>query len=158
MLLGGLWHGAAWHFVWWGAYHGLLLTAFHRFMSRKAARSAAHTVRSGPRFWLKVLLFFQLTCLGWLIFRVPDASLLPGWIALMASPTGWGDLAPAALWQLVVFALPLMVVDWLRYRRDDPEPWLKLGPAPTAALIVGLYFLIVLFGSPHAAQFIYFQF
>ncbi len=158
MLLGGLWHGAAWHFVWWGAYHGVLLTLFHRVLSRRDARAVAHTVRGGPAFWLKVVGFFQLTCLGWLIFRIPDASALPAWIGTLLQPTGWADLAPAAVWQLVALGVPLMVVDWIRYRRDDPEPWTALPAAPKAALIVALFYAIVLLGTPHAAQFIYFQF
>ena len=76
MLLGGLWHGAAWHFVVWGAYHGLLLCAFRPFESR------LHDYVSRGRFPLarRVALaipFFGLTLLGWLLFFVGDIRDIP---------------------------------------------------------------------------------
>ncbi|MGH9160163.1 MAG: MBOAT family O-acyltransferase, partial [Vicinamibacteraceae bacterium] len=69
MVLGGLWHGAAWHFVLWGAYHGGLL-ALHKLI-----------VRDGPilrlplRDALKIAGTFYLTCIGWLIFIISDGSV-----------------------------------------------------------------------------------
>lgn len=65
MFLGGLWHGAAWNYVWWGLYHGILLV-FHRLWSplsnRFFPKSLVINVTS-------VFCFFILTCYGWLIFR-----------------------------------------------------------------------------------------
>jgi len=70
MVLGGLWHGAAWNFVIWGFYQGALLAvhklliAERRFLSRPV--------------WdpLKVAFTFYLTCVGWLIFITPDLGRL----------------------------------------------------------------------------------
>ena len=74
MVLGGLWHGAAWTFVLWGVYHGLLLIVY-----RAADRAA------GLRSWLRGArlplarvrrwaVMFHLTCYGWLIFRARSAG------------------------------------------------------------------------------------
>src|SRR5215210_6891312 len=79
MVLGGLWHGAAWTFILWGLYHGLLLVLYRPFESVFAPASAAPepnrrfgaTGRVGAWF-----LMFHLTCFGWLIFRAPSLAKL----------------------------------------------------------------------------------
>jgi len=67
MLLGGLWHGAAWNFVIWGAFHGFLLTA-HRFFTtfkRSTSPFGSHLLLH----MIKAFFMFHLTCLGWIFFR-----------------------------------------------------------------------------------------
>jgi alginate O-acetyltransferase complex protein AlgI len=61
MLLGGLWHGAAWGFVMWGAFHGAWL-AIHRALFRE------RTLFAVPR-WVSRLATFHLVCIGWVFFR-----------------------------------------------------------------------------------------
>ena len=71
MLLGGLWHGAAWNFIIWGAYHGLLLSVYRAL--------GINTEREGyPKLKriLMTIFFFQLTCLGWLIFRAQNIETI----------------------------------------------------------------------------------
>ena len=64
MLLGGLWHGANWTFIAWGAYHGLLLAIERMFgVGRNADRSRLILVL--PR----IVLTFCLVCIGWVFFR-----------------------------------------------------------------------------------------
>jgi alginate O-acetyltransferase complex protein AlgI len=66
MLLGGLWHGAAWTFVAWGGMHGLALVA-HREWTRLAAPSLRGALR-----WLAVPLTFGWVLLAWVPFRAGD--------------------------------------------------------------------------------------
>jgi alginate O-acetyltransferase complex protein AlgI len=61
MLLGGLWHGAAWGFVLWGAFHGAWL-AIHRALFRD------RSVFPVPRL-ISVLVTFHLVCFAWVLFR-----------------------------------------------------------------------------------------
>jgi alginate O-acetyltransferase complex protein AlgI len=91
-LLSGLWHGAAWSFVLWGAYHGLFLSLDRLFWSRVAQRL--------PRL-LNVTLTFLVVCAGWLIFRSDDptqAATLAARLVGSGAPAGlpltllWGDL------------------------------------------------------------------
>ncbi|MEO6214028.1 MAG: MBOAT family O-acyltransferase, partial [Vicinamibacterales bacterium] len=68
MLLGGLWHGAAWTFVLWGAYHGVLLVIYRA--ARRIRTFDAWT--AGPGALARITswaVMFHLTCYGWLIFR-----------------------------------------------------------------------------------------
>jgi len=66
MLLGGLWHGASWNFVFWGSYHGILLICYNITGHRGTAKelSTANI--------LKGLFMFNLVCLGWLLFRAQN--------------------------------------------------------------------------------------
>ena len=74
MLLGGLWHGAAWNFVIWGAMHGILL-AFYRLRPRNAAKAdTTLTLKDIPQ----TIIFFHMVCLLWVFFRAPtfeDATI-----------------------------------------------------------------------------------
>jgi D-alanyl-lipoteichoic acid acyltransferase DltB (MBOAT superfamily) len=73
MLLGGLWHGAAWNFVIWGGLHGLLLMLHRQFRGPQTV-----TPRATVRNVIRILLFFHVTCALWIPFRAPslDATML----------------------------------------------------------------------------------
>ena len=73
MLLGGLWHGAAWTFMLWGGLHGFYLTVNHAF------RHATKGVTAPPKWHLplraaSVLLTFAATTLAWIVFRAQDLA------------------------------------------------------------------------------------
>jgi len=70
MLLAGLWHGATWNFVLWGAYQCVLLIIYN-LMTPWLSQINMPKGSWGEKFWFlaKVIFFFHLICLGWLIFR-----------------------------------------------------------------------------------------
>jgi alginate O-acetyltransferase complex protein AlgI len=72
MVLGGLWHGASWTFVVWGALHGAALAATRMWQrARKAHR--ARSVEAGPGWgrWLATIATFHFVCFAWIFFRAP---------------------------------------------------------------------------------------
>ncbi|MBM4203498.1 MAG: hypothetical protein FJ194_05020 [Gammaproteobacteria bacterium] len=71
MLLGGLRHGANWTFVLWGFYQGLILVIYRMLGVENAGAKSQGLVRA-----LHVLWFFQLTCIGWLIFRAQNLDTI----------------------------------------------------------------------------------
>ncbi len=77
MLLGGLWHGASWNFIIWGAMHGLMLG-----IERSMGRQAVYFKLRRP---FRVILTFLLVVLAWVFFR---AETLPGAIAYLGSMFG----------------------------------------------------------------------
>ncbi|MDT0628975.1 MBOAT family O-acyltransferase [Alteromonas sp. W364] len=83
MLLGGLWHGASWNFIIWGAYHGFLLSFY------KACKlESPERVKISGKVILKVFIFFHLTCLGWLIFRAQNVETISHFMYyIVTSPT-----------------------------------------------------------------------
>jgi alginate O-acetyltransferase complex protein AlgI len=84
-LLSGLWHGASWNFLVWGAYHGAFLT-LDRLGWQKISDSL-------PRF-IPVLLTFVLVTIGWVFFR---AETLHRAFELLAIMIGFGSSSAAAL-------------------------------------------------------------
>ncbi len=166
MLLGGLWHGAAWNFVAWGAYQGALL-AIHRALADRLERlGAASGVAAALWRVARLVGFFQLTCLGWVLFRVDHLSDVPlvaaSILDLIVHPT-----APsAALWfrwgWAATIVLPLIAMEIgeeLATRRGREARIGETWPWPPRLLLYNLLFAyIALFGATKANAFLYFQF
>jgi D-alanyl-lipoteichoic acid acyltransferase DltB (MBOAT superfamily) len=153
MVLGGLWHGAAWNFVLWGAYHGLLLAIFRRFAGR-----ATLEPQSGPGHWLRVLGYFHLTCFGWLLFR---AEGFDDFTHKLKSIVLFTDLQ--AFWSpdfglVLACAAPLFLFEYYQYRKDDLEPWLGWNAAGRIFWTVALLSALAIYKAPFQSPFIYFQF
>ena len=84
MLLGGLWHGAAWKFIAWGALHGGGLAVermLEPWIGRRALSPAAKIIGT--------LIVFHFVCLAWIFFRAEDFAVASLYIGGLAS--GWGE-------------------------------------------------------------------
>ena len=119
MLLGGLWHGAAWNFVIWGAYHGLLLS-MHRLWSGPPPREGFPPIRT----WLRVIqiaVMFHLTCLGWLFFRATSFGQIVTFLKQIAFEFHFDRAAAEMIFPLLLFPGMLLTLElWLR-NADDPR-------------------------------------
>jgi D-alanyl-lipoteichoic acid acyltransferase DltB (MBOAT superfamily) len=162
MLLGGLWHGAQWTFVVWGAYQGGLLMV-HRALSAFLARIPSFRNRLAAGFWfvVRVLFFFHLICLGWLIFRADTLSqaglMLKALLFDFRMPPGYhpGEMA----FRLLFYVGVLMALQVLEFRSRSPEEaFHKLPCALRLLLCLVLFYALVIFGVADAKYFIYFQF
>jgi D-alanyl-lipoteichoic acid acyltransferase DltB (MBOAT superfamily) len=156
MLLCGLWHGAAWIFVLWGAFHGVMFVVYD-IWSRTAVGTWVTARKDGVAQTIKVLVFFQFVCLGWLLFRsdsVAHALAMLRSIFMNFAP----DAAAANLAvKLVMLAAPLMLTQ-VYQKQYGIAPW-EGWRVPSQALAIGAALvLIALMGAPIRTQFIYFQF
>ncbi len=160
MLLGGLWHGASGHFVAWGAYHGGLLIA-HRALSHRVRGFLPAAFWQGTLVRLvRVVGYFHLTCLGWLLFRVSDLSgvwEMLGTLHHPLAPEHTARLLALAGWMFAL-VLPVFVIEIAQERTANM--WvMKSWPAPvrlaTYALLIGAIFSM---GVTHGSEFLYFQF
>jgi len=158
MVLGGLWHGAAWTFVIWGVYQGALLIAYRAASGARIYRRLF--VDASP--WARVTtwaLMLHLTCYGWLIFRSRSA----GQIAALTGSL-FGNFAPASidthqlLIPLVLYATPLLLVHGCEAWFDDGLIVPKLPTGVRYSLYAATFYLTMLFGNFGGAEFIYFQF
>jgi alginate O-acetyltransferase complex protein AlgI len=91
MVLGGLWHGAAWHFVVWGAFHGLGLVFNHTYAAfvKEGAGSFAGALRrfhgTTPGVLLSALFTFAFVVVGWVFFRAQNLTEALGLLRAMTS-------------------------------------------------------------------------
>jgi D-alanyl-lipoteichoic acid acyltransferase DltB (MBOAT superfamily) len=156
MLLGGLWHGAAWTFVVWGAVHGLLLVAYRAVVRTPRHPDAPLRARDAP----SIVACFHAVCLLWIFFRAPSlqaaAAVLRG-LFTHSYLRAW-PLVPTLL---VAACAALHVGERLAHRRVAAwqtriasAAW---GPAFEGA-VVGAVAASVVLASGAGAEFIYFQF
>src|SRR5579862_3202157 len=153
MLLGGLWHGAAWNFVIWGGLHGALLVGEHLLWPDRK------TLPSWP-WWkraLGIVVTFHLVCLTWIFFRSPDLdhalSYLAGFSALSQAP------AAASPFVLTLLALGMLLHFLPRDRIARLEVLAARIPMPLQGALVGAGIVAIdALGPSGVAPFIYFQF
>jgi len=157
MLLGGLWHGAAWTFLVWGAYQGALLIG-HRLLRPMLARLAPSSI-AGRHAWraLRVLGMFHLTVLGWMIFRADSLAQLGTLIARLFTAPGAG-MTPQWWLPLAVLVGPLMAFQAIQASSGDLESVLSWRWPLRTLVYAGVFLLIVTLGEDFGAPFIYFQF
>jgi len=150
MLLGGLWHGANWTFVLWGAYHGSLL-ALERMNGKRGFLWRL------PR-PVQIAFTFALAMFGWVLFRAPTLAEAGRMFKGLFGLGGWGAAFPAGdagllNWGALLFCLMVVFAarnTWeIRWR---PGVRLALGMALLFVLCVAVF--LVNTSSP----FLYFQF
>jgi D-alanyl-lipoteichoic acid acyltransferase DltB (MBOAT superfamily) len=151
MLLGGLWHGANWTFVFWGALHGAGLAV------ERALGLAKEVVHTALGTWWRRILVFHFVCFGWIFFRA--ASFGAAWAYLRQFTNwAWRPTYVSALAYLAIFSLPLFAMD-LRLESTGDE---YLGQsarfrwqiAAAAAAVIA----VAIFSQGESSAFIYFQF
>ncbi len=165
-LVSGLWHGASWNYVLWGAYHGaLLLIARLVRLVRRAPLSVV------PR-WIRPLQIagmFVLTCVGWLIFRETELAQLQRHLQLTpGDSTDLGRSAGLYMFLLVgLYSIPLWIHNvWAELNGPDltaaldvPETTVRWPRVATQAVLAGLMMAAILtLRSQTALDFIYFAF
>jgi D-alanyl-lipoteichoic acid acyltransferase DltB (MBOAT superfamily) len=173
-VISGVWHGAGWNFLIWGAIHGLWLVGETIFRSAKAPLPAAdptedaeRSARWGRRLgWLAGFLITNaIVLITWVFFRAQDMTTTVEIFRGLARPgsINYGDLklAGVASFEVLLLVLhlgTLLIVDAILYSRSDwvtrvwNRAWIRF------VLITILVWDIALFGAWGGADFIYFQF
>ena len=174
MVLAGLWHGANWTYILWGAYYGALLILYRLVAPLHALESA----KIGWRVPLSIAVMFTLTLVGWAIFRSGSLAQLGDWFAAFGhwqstSGVGWSkpaigetlampmtnvavDWLKPALW-FALHAVPLALLQFATRRAGD-EVEINTWPWPARSLVYGLMALAIASSTGGEVEFIYFQF
>lgn len=156
MLLGGLWHGAAWNFVIWGAYHGTLL-ALYRMLDKSPEHLDPWSGRySRSRIILKMILMFGFTLIGWLIFRSESIHQIGSMLTSLVYVTP--DIGFRNAYNLVFFSLPLVAIQVWQYRSGDLLIVTKQRAIIQGAIYGAMLYGIIVMGARDSMEFIYFQF
>ncbi len=158
MGLAGLWHGAAWHFVLWGLFHGLLLVSY-RLLAGPADRCFSGFPRRMTR-WIRIALMFQFTCVGWVLFRAAsthDAFWILGELFRWTA-SGAVGLTADPLSAALVALFAAFFVTMFAEERFDIFRRMTSRPTPYGILLAVCLLLMALFSREQAQDFIYFQF
>jgi len=166
-LLSGLWHGAAWTFVAWGLYNGLLIVACRLTGIRHTGRELTAPGRHLPtlRDAGAMLVTFILVMVGWVIFR---SESLPGaweYLCGMCTPTlfanpDFGAMGIAQFYWIptLFFIFALQAVEWgMRHRAFGLDIAFVRSRALRWTIYLGIVLMMAIFAG-NQAEFIYFQF
>ncbi|HEX3479522.1 MAG TPA: MBOAT family protein, partial [Kofleriaceae bacterium] len=158
MLLGGLWHGAAWHFVVWGGLHGVYLVVGHW----KATLRARGVLATPPETWwthaLQWASTFALVCVGWVFFRADSVATALSMLGrLVTFQSGSTSLVTVPV--LLAIAIGMAV----QFVPRAPGAAIRsavsrLHPVPMGIAAGLALFAITTLGPRGVAPFIYFQF
>lgn len=167
MVLGGLWHGAAWSYAVWGFFHGLGL-AIERLLnlpiqSREDNGNNALSWLNYLGQFCRVLAVFTFVTFGWLLFKLPKFDQAVDFVATLFKNTDEG-LQLIYIVPVLIFSLPVLLYHLpyypafrqssVRAIASSKSRWLTLA----TDLTFGLMLAFLLLNSGSSTAFIYFQF
>lgn len=160
-LVSGLWHGANWTFVIWGAFHALLFLPLLLMGRNRKYLSVAAEDRALPGIvdLGRMALTFFMATIGWAIFRARSASECFSWLVNMATPWRFASVGkmPREFGVALASILIVLAVEWFNRRsqfgfeRLPAKKWMRWG----------LYYAVltaITCGAPGSETFVYFQF
>lgn len=154
-MVSGLWHGANWTFIFWGAYHGLLVCGYKLFKKKSSINSEGGALHKFHKY-VNILMVFALVTIGWQVFRCNSFGQFVGlWERMF---TGFGPIFKS--WALMGF-IPIGILMFKEMK--DEEGWnfhllhsKKLWVQIISFALIAVF--ILYFGELEGGSFIYFQF
>ena len=161
MIIGGLWHGASWNFLIWGALHGGYL-AIHKIIVKKFPIFEDNKLLKSKKIKIISILTTQyFIFLAWLAFRVEDINALP---YVLYKYVVWDFATDATIQIMSHNKLPLLLIvgffilNYISYKRDLTKTLSELKIRYWILILFGIMTLILLFYDPFPEEFIYFRF
>jgi alginate O-acetyltransferase complex protein AlgI len=158
MVLGGLWHGAAWTFVVWGSLHGLGQATGHWKRRRRLAAGLPPQADDPLAVIGQRVVTFHLVCLGWVFFRADSVAAAGSMLGRLI--TGWG-VGPTLVTPLLVWViLGALILQYVSARPAEvlQNAYSRLRPVTQGVAAAVVLAAITVLGPQGVAPFIYFQF
>ncbi len=160
MILAGLWHGANWTFVIFGAIHGVVLSLER--LSFPVAKGAANSIQ--PRgfgqflsVWGNRILTFNVFCLSLAYFRATSLAAATQYLGGI-SDLSWRSEYGTAFLMLSLFSIPLFVADLLMEAGNEEYPFANTSYAFRTAVATAAFVVLALFSGSNLNAFVYFRF
>lgn len=170
MLLGGLWHGAAMHFVVWGAYQGILLIAHKEFRRLVATLPLIRTaLDSAVGKLVSIIVTFHVVCIGWVFFRADTFEsacqiiwkllLIPQLVSSPANALALNlpTITDPVLFMLLPAIIALLLGGQIIAGLTEKEK-IKLPAWMDVTYVAAMTLLLLVFSPDTSPKFIYFQF
>lgn len=145
MLLGGLWHGAAWSFALWGLWHGIGLALERPWLQSGFMRSENYYAKL-----LRIFAVFNFVSFGWLFFRLQEFEQAGRYAQLML----YSDVKPGGLTAMGLILIYVAIVASYHLL----HVWRERVSAKVRDAIYGIMLFLVITNQGPASPFIYFQF
>ncbi len=160
MILAGLWHGANWTFVIFGAIHGVVLAVErHLFPVTMKPGNAPrpHPLVGLLSLWAQRVLTFNIFCLSLAFFRADSLSSAVQFLAGLSN-FAWRSEYASAFFMLCLFSVPLFVVDLLLEGSNQEYPFANASYAFRTGFAALSLFALALFSGSNLNAFVYFRF
>ena len=160
MILAGLWHGANWTFVIFGAIHGVVLAVERYFFPAKTKPGSSASLPSAAgslSLWAQRILTFNVLGLSLAFFRAPSLTEAVHFLAGLSN-FAWRAEYLSAFFILCLFSVPLLLADLLQEARDLEYPFANSPYAVRTGLAAAALVALALFSGSSLNAFVYFQF
>ena len=159
MMLGGLWHGAAWSYLVWGTYHGLCLVVERIICGRRPNCISVGNGRimiKASRF-ISILFVFVMVSFGWLLFKLPNFNDVVKYIQCIFISFDTGGLKYSEISKyIIIYSFPVIIYHILYCFRT--KLWMQKYIIRFDHLFYGIMLFLILTNSGSANSFVYFQF
>ena len=169
-IISGLWHGASWNFVIWGAIHGGLLIAESTFLKTPPLKLSdtpgGEKIIPSFHSTLRMAAVFFVVMIAWVFFRIVELD--DAWLAITKMFTDWGSPKSTdmdyslTIYRGVQISILFFVIEWLSRKQEVPF-FVFNTPSPIArcfgyAVCTFVFWLTLFFKPSNVGEFIYFQF
>jgi alginate O-acetyltransferase complex protein AlgI len=156
-LVSGIWHGANWTYVAWGAYWGALVALLPRRRATEISRPMGKDLVPSLHQALLAFVMFQVACIGWVLFRaatIGDAlSILESFTHLFTTAVPVGVFDP-----ILPILVPFVAWEWWNRHQAHGLTLHRTTPRGRVLTALAVVLLIAAWGEVRTVPFIYFQF
>lgn len=158
MMLGGLWHGAAWSYLVWGTYHGLCLVVERMICGRRenCLQIAQYGLGLKISRYLSMMFVFIMISFGWLLFMLPHFDEAMLYLKCIFANYGSETFIDPKLLPIVIYALPVVLYHTIYCFRENH--WMQQFLLRYNYVFYGTMLFLILTNSGSVGSFVYFQF
>lgn len=153
MVLGGLWHGAAWTFVLWGIFHGAILVIYRLLGLTKLTEKARF-----PMNIVYIIIMFHLVCVGWLLFRAQNMATVGIFLKAICGNFKGSDNALQCFKTIAFYSWFLILFQLLQIIKRDLFPMKSMHWFIRLNIWVFVIMSIITLSPKKVTEFIYFAF
>jgi len=155
-VISGLWHGANWTFIVWGALNAVYFLPSLFTKNKDKSNVESNSFWSNSKGFFQILFTFSLTCIAWIFFRSPTIGDALEYLNGIISFTPSNNLSQYFLMLMTIVLF--LFIEWMGRKKECPID-LAIARKPVKYLYYGIYvYIIVYFGATEEHSFIYFQF